>query len=335
MVSGVLISLFTSAWHNISAVSLYGDNGILTVDTHNSIIALWSIDDVNTHIDWETMTVNDSVGLVATIPVDQCITAVKLNSEEVILNADGYVMRGRFSHANRMFAWQKTWLEWMKNPLKSTAFVDLFTTSVPIIMKNTVLSTVDTWTSAIFSNVSDIKIHDNKSVVRRLLSDIDVKTKFNETVDHHLTYLYNQDLFEDRERCILLLEYVKSLDIDLDPLFTTLAEPHTESDYVFWIEGVAICSDAPRRSVILNTWENFKEDGDNVLVAELLLAVQDRITNWKPYISHENVFKFISPANIQKTCDLGLETEWIQLFQNSNLLEVLRIIYHMMVVILT
>lgn len=290
-VSGEDISIIASPWHRPKYIYINDiQNTIISIDEEESVLAFWSIKKTKTK--WKPMEISPQLQLLSTVPIDAQITQASFNINQIILNADGYIVKLSNSIESIVFTLPFKIKKWIDN-LNSTLTLNEQCTML-------LLKTLNSWCKRIVDEPSLCSAYTLRKILK---SSSEIRILFQKQINEHIIRLYEQKKFENREYCKLLITLLRSINIDIPT--KDLKTPDGVSDFIFWIHTGILNDKCVKKALKKDTQLHF----------EYLYTIQDKIKQWKNVLE-SNPFHFLSIKNIKRSFEEGYTNEWINIFKN-------------------
>ena len=329
LISGEVIATISSTWNNPDYIFI-NENiqtlGITTVDNTNSLICTYEISENPKHETWKYFDISPKVKLITVSKIPYNISKTIHWNTNLLMNADGYFMKFKYSLTSRTFEWVLDIIEWIKEPKKELYLEPLcdITGEIPEIIKYTIIYYMNEIVENLLETVIEGEIT-NKWSLNRLLKDEKILQSFSTTYDFAIVKLYSERLFSDRIITTNIVLYARTMNLDMTNLIGILPLPETLSDFIFW---TVLFQNNTKYEELISKRENFckhlleslintKSEEIRIGVRELLYDMNCYLKDWKNILNYNGVFDFIQPKMVKKTCNMGFASNWIDAFKRA------------------
>lgn len=290
-VSGEDLFIIASQWNHPRYIYINEVfNTLYTIDDETSVLSLWDFKKVKHK--WKPMPISPGVNLISTIPLNKKITSVCFNTNQIIINGDGYILKMSSGLDCTMFIMTlkiKRWLTQINDTIHVYDYMsELLEHTIPI------------WSKKILTHPSLASAY----TIRKIFNiNENIKKKFQEIVHKKIVELYNAKQFENREYCHSLISLLRSIKIEIKT--DDLKAPASISDFIFWTHTGILNDTCVEKALEKKTHMHF----------EYLYTVQDDIRKWESILKHRP-FDFLTVRNIKRSFEEGHTNEWIRIFKN-------------------
>jgi len=328
LASGDVIQTISTEWHSPGFVS-FNDCirglGINTFDINTGIMSIWEIAEEPTTTLWPLFEVNKEAHLVCVLDFPQSISTVAINGNSLLLNADGYILRGNININNQKFLWFNRVLEWMKYPVEDLYLESLYNVDgvLPDIIQYTLVNNMRFIVLNIIENLSLGKKCSHWSLYKLLKNDM-IRESFDTNFLYFLTKLYGDNGFPDKETALTLVSYARKVNITMDEFIGTLTVPVSTSDFILWDSIFTlgkhdykklIGDRADVTNAAFTVYElSITDPGTKICARNFLYNTHLFINHWGEIMGHPLIFDFVTPAVIRDSCTKGHINDWMKSF---------------------
>lgn len=329
LVSGEVIATMNSTWNHPNYIFI-NENintlGITTIDNTKSLISTYEISEKPKHKTWKYFDISPKIKLITVCKIPYKISKSIHWNTNILMNADGYFMKFKYSLTSRTFEWPMDIIGWIKEPRKELYLEPLCNTTgdIPDIIKYTIIYYMNEIVENLLETVIEGEIF-NKWSLNRLLKDEKILQSFNTAYDFAIIKLYSERLFNDRIITTNIILYAKTMNLDMENLVNILPLPDTLSDFIFW---TVLFKNNTKYEKLISKRENFckhlleklidsNSEKIRISIRELLYDMNYHLTDWENIINYNCVFDFIKPKMIKKTCEMGFTSNWIEAFKRA------------------
>ena len=329
LVCGSVIVNLISPWNKPEYIYINNDIntfGITTIDTDNNLISTYEISKKPSFKEWSTFEVSPTVHIITVSKIPYKINSMIVWNDIMLLNADGYFMKIKYSLNSLAFQWPMQALKWIKDPAQELYLTPLADSKgkLPENVNNIMLKHMDKIVDNLFESII---ANENicKWSINKLIKNKTIHEKFIETLNYQIIELYTGNTFEDREIVYNIITFMRSMNIDIIGLTEILPFPKKLSEFVFWISLFKYFTKwkeiiESRTGLCEHIYDVFKDSSGEIRIcsAELLILLNKFIKDWKKILKNTSVFEFVKPNIVKTICKKGYTSDWIYCFMNAH-----------------
>ena len=327
LASGDVIQTISMPWHSPSYVS-FNDCiqglGINTFDIHTGLMTIWEVSDNPSMNLWPLHELNKGTHLVCVLDFSQTISTVAINGSNLLLNADGYILKGNINLNSKKFLWFNRVLEWMKNPVDDLYLESLYNTDneLPGIVKYTLVNNMKFIVLNIIESLSRGKKCSHWSLYKLLKIEV-IREAFDSHFLYFLTKLYGDNGYRDRETTLILISYARTVNINMAEFIDTLTVPVSTSDFIFWDTLFTLSVHDYKKQIgdredvtnaAFTVYELSEEPETRTCARDFLYATHLYIKHWGEIMGNPMIFDFVTPSVIRDSCTKGYINDWMKAF---------------------